>query len=116
MTPDSGGKWWKNACVLTVGVSLISAVVVELTGFSSLPPSPFPGVLGGPFVFPRGHLFTVAGTLWALVLHVRSSIRLVVRGPPLTGIGVGPVYIAVSEKKTSGCFQYKNGHQNFTKD
>ena len=90
MTPDSGGKWWKNACVLTVGVSLISAVVVELTGFSSLPPSPFPGVLGGPFVFPRGHLFTVAGTLWALVLHVRSSIRLVVRGPPLTGIGGRP--------------------------
>ena len=87
MTPDSGGKWWKNACVLTVGVSLISAVVVELTGFPSLPPSSFPGVLGGPFVFPRGHLFTVAGTLWALVLHVRSSIRLVVRGPPLTGIG-----------------------------
>ena len=84
----------EKAWVLTVGVSLISAVVVELTGFSSLPPSSFPGVLGGPFVFPRGHLFTVAGTLWALVLHVRSSIRLGLCGPPLTGIGVGPVYIA----------------------
>ena len=48
---------------------------------------PFQVPRGGPFVSPQGHLFTVAGTLWALVLHVRSSIRLVVCGPPLTGIG-----------------------------
>ena len=41
-------------------------------------------------MFPRGHLFTVSGTLWAHVLHVRSSIRLAVCGPPLTSVGDRP--------------------------
>ena len=40
----------------------------------------------------------VEGQLLVLISWelVRSSIRLVVCGPPLTGIGVGPVYIAIS--------------------
>ena len=55
---------------------------------------PFQVSRGGPFVSPQGHLFTVAGTLWALVFHVRSSIRLVACGPPLTGVGGRPGIIA----------------------
>ena len=82
----------ENTCVLTVGVSLISAVVDGVS--PRCPPVPFQVFRGGPFVFPRGHLFTVAGTLWALVLHVTSSIRLVACGPPLTGVGGRPGIIA----------------------
>ena len=78
----------KNACVLTVGVSLISAVVDGVS--PRCPLVPFQVSRGGPFVSPQGHLFTVAGTLWALVFHVRSSIRLVACGPPLTGVGGRP--------------------------
>ena len=39
-------------------------------------PSFFPGGRGGSFVFFRGHLFTLAETLWTLVPHAKLSIRL----------------------------------------
>ena len=85
----------ENACVLTVGVSLISAVVDGVS--PRCPPVPFQVCRGGPFVFHQGHLLTVAGTLWALVFHVRSSIRLKSCGLLRAGAGVSPVYIAVSQ-------------------
>ena len=62
---------------------------------------PFQVSRGGPFVSPQGHLFTVAGTLWALVFHVRSSIRLVACGPPLTGVRGRPGIIAVTFSQNS---------------
>ena len=66
------GKVGKNACVLTVGESNF---LQSWMGFHlAAPLVPFQVSRGGPFVSPQGHLFTVAGTLWALVFHVTSSI------------------------------------------
>ena len=44
-------------------------------------PSFFPGGRGGSFVFVRGHLFTLAETLWTLVPHAKLCIRLRFGGP-----------------------------------
>ena len=79
---------------LKLKLSLISAVVDEQASFSSLSPVPFQVVVAVPLCFLRGHLFTLAGTLWTLVLHVRSSIRLACVDRPAQGIGDGPVYRA----------------------
>ena len=44
----------EKACVLTVEVSLISAVVDEQSSFSSLSPVPFQVVVAVPLCFPEG--------------------------------------------------------------
>ena len=91
-TPAGNGG--KNACVLTVGVSLISAVVVELTGFSSLPPVPFQVFLAVPLCF-----LGVTFSLWrGLYGHLCSMLGHLLDwwcvDRPSQASGVGPVYIA----------------------